>query len=329
MKKVFKGFIYFFLFVVILVAGFLSYVKFALPNVGDPEDIKVELTPERIERGKYLANSVNVCMDCHSTRDWSKFSGPILAGTLGIGGEEFNQSIGYPGRFTAKNITPFGIGKWTDGELLRAISSGVNKDGKALFPVMPHPSYGKLDREDLYSIIAYLRTLDPIESIIPESKPTFPMNFIINAIPKKAEFSKRPDTADVLAYGKYLFVAAACNDCHTKQIKGKPIAGMELAGGFEFPLFTGGKVVSSNITPDKETGIGKWTEEEFVQRFRAYADSAYVPMRIKNGEFNSFMPWTMYGGMKESDLKAIFAYLQTVKAVKNTIVKFVPDNVTE
>ncbi len=326
MKRALKIVMYIAIAFVVIIAGFLSYVKFALPDVGAPENIKVELTPARIERGRYLANCVNVCMDCHSTRDWTKFSGPSVAGTLGKGGEEFNQTIGFPGRFIAKNITPFGIGKWTDGELLRAISSGVNKDGKALFPVMPHPSYGKLDREDLYSIIAYLRTLEPIASILPESKPDFPMNFIINAIPKRAEFSKRPDTTDFLAYGKYLFTAAACNDCHTKQIKGKPIAGMELAGGFEFPLLTGGIVRSANITPDNETGIGKWKEEDFLKRFRAYADSSYVSAEIKKGDFNSFMPWMMYGHMKEGDLKAIYAYLKTIKPVNNTVVKFSPEN---
>jgi mono/diheme cytochrome c family protein len=264
-------------------------------------------------------------MDCHSTRDWNKFSGPLVPGTLGKGGEEFNQKFGFPGQFFSKNITPAGIGNWTDGEVLRAIASGVSKDGSALFPVMPHAAYGRMDKEDVLSIIAYLRTLPAIAHEVPASVPDFPMNFIINTIPKKAEFSKRPDPSDQLAYGAYLFNAAACGDCHTKQEKGQPIAGMELAGGFEFPLFTGGVVRSANITPDTETGIGTWTEQQFVDRFKVFADSSYVPPVFGKGEFNTVMPWMMYAQMTTDDLKAIYAYLKTVKPIKNQVQRFTKD----
>lgn len=310
---------------VLLIVGLVAvllYVKLALPNVGKPEEIKIEPTAKRLERGKYLATSVSVCMDCHSTRDWNKFSGPLVDGTLGKGGEVFDQKFGFPGTFYSKNITPAGIGNWTDGEVLRAITSGVNRDGKALFPVMPHAHFGKMDREDVYSIIVYLRSLKPIENIVSDSKPDFPMNFIINTIPQKAEFSKIPSKSDTVAYGAYLFNAASCSECHSKQEKGKPIAGMELAGGFEFRMPTGGIARSANITQDRETGIGKWTEKDFVERFKAYADSSYVPNTVGKGNFNTTMPWTMYSKMNAEDLKAIFAYLKTVKPIKNNVVKF-------
>ncbi|WP_348810799.1 c-type cytochrome [Flavobacterium maritimum] len=310
---------------VLLIVGLVAvllYVKLALPNVGKPEEIKIEPTAKRLERGKYLATSVSVCMDCHSTRDWNKFSGPLVDGTLGKGGEVFDQKFGFPGTFYSKNITPAGIGNWTDGEVLRAITSGVNRDGKALFPVMPHAHFGKMDREDVYSIIVYLRSLKPIENIVSDSKPDFPMNFIINTIPQKAEFSKIPSKSDTVAYGAYLFNAASCSECHSKQEKGKPIAGMELAGGFEFRMPTGGIARSANITQDRETGIGKWTEKDFVERFKVYADSSYVPNTVGKGNFNTTMPWTMYSKMNAEDLKAIFAYLKTVKPIKNNVVKF-------
>jgi cytochrome c2 len=308
------------------IIGFLSYVKMALPNVGDPENIKADQTPENIERGKYLANSVCVCMDCHSERDWTKYSGPLKPGTLGMGGEEFSQKLGFPGKYYAKNITPFALKDWTDGEILRAIASGVNKSGKALFPVMPHPNYGKLDKKDLFAIIAYLRSIPSVESKIPESESDFPMNFIINMIPQKAMYSNIPDTSDQVAYGKYLYTAASCTDCHTRQENGKPVEGMELAGGFKFPLISGGFVFSANITPDKETGIGNWSEETFVNRFKAYADTAYTPSAVNKGDFNTMMPWMMYSTMKTGDLKAIFAYLKTVKPVKNNVTKFMAED---
>lgn len=323
-KNLRKGIKYFVLIAIVAIVGLLSYVSFALPDVGDPENLTIEITPERVERGKYLAHSVNACMDCHSKRDWTKEAGPIMEGTLGQGGEEFSQKFGFPGKFYSKNITPYALKDWTDGEIFRAITSGVNKDGKALFPVMPHPKYGKSDREDIYSIIAYIRTLKPIENVVPESVPDFPMNFIINTIPQKPQFVKIPDQSNTVAYGAYILNAASCFTCHTKEDKGTPLPGMDLAGGFEFIMPSGGVVRSANITPDSETGIANWTEEMFVNRFKSYTDSTYKPADIKPGEFNTVMPWTVYGNMKTEDLKAIYAYLRTVKPVKNKVEKFSP-----
>jgi cytochrome c553 len=297
--------------------GLIGYLKIALPSIKLEKDLKIEVTKERVERGKYLANAVMACMDCHSRRDWNKFTGPITPGTFGQGGEEFSQKIGLPGYYTSKNITPFGIGDWSDAEVFRAITSGVDKSGKALFPIMPYPSYGKLDREDIYSVIAYLRTLEPISSNIAPSKSDFPMSLIINMIPKEAHFTTRPDKSDKIAFGKYLATAASCNHCHTQQVKGKPKKGFELAGGFEFPLSTGGIIRSANITPDPETGIGNWSEEDFVNRFKAYADSSFVPNAVQHNDYNTLMPWMMYGHMDTDDLKAIYAYLRTLKPVKN------------
>jgi len=324
-KKIMRGIKYIVLLVIVGITGLLSYVSFALPDVGNPENISIKISPERVERGKYLVNSVNACLDCHSTRDWSKFAGPVIEGTFGKGGQEFNQDFGLPGTFYSKNITPFALKSWTDGEILRAISSGVNKDGEPIFPLMPHPKYGKSDREDLYAIIAYIRTLEPIENKVPNSKPEFPMNFIIHTIPQKAQFSKMPEQNDQVAYGAYLFNSADCGTCHSKQEKGAPIPGMELAGGFEFKLPRGGTVRSANITSDKETGIGSWSEEIFLNRFKTFTDSTYKPMDVKPGEFNTVMPWMIYATMKQEDLKAIYAYLRTVKPINNTVIKFSKD----
>jgi len=320
MKKIIKRIL---LLLVVGIVGLLLYVKFALPNVGELEYLTIKPTISKLERGKYLATNVCVCVDCHSTRNWNEFSGPLVEGTIGKGGEVFDQRFGFPGSFYSKNITPFGIGNWTDAEVLRAITSGVSKDGKALFPIMPHPHFGQMDKEDLESIIVYLRSLKPIENKVPESVADFPMNFIINTIPQAPNYSKIPSESNNVAYGGYLFNAASCSECHTKQDKGKPIVGMELAGGFEFPMVTGGIVRSANITQDKDTGIGKWTEADFVKRFKSYTDSSYVPNKVNKGFFNTIMPWTMYGGMKESDLKAIYAYLKTIKPIHNNVEKFV------
>jgi mono/diheme cytochrome c family protein len=321
MKKVFKVLGVILLLFVVLMVGAVLYIKFALPNVGEAPVLTVEATPERIERGRYLANSVNVCMDCHSTRDWSKFAGPVVAGTLGKGGERFDQTVGFPGAYFSKNITPAGISRYTDGELYRVITTGVNNHGKAMFPVMPYPYYGKMDDEDIYSIIAYLRTLKPIDSAIPESQSDFPMSIILNTIPAKGTPQKRPDPSDELAYGQYLTNASGCIECHTQVEKGQVIPALAFGGGREFPM-PGGIVRSSNISPDEATGIGKWSPEAFVQRFKIYTDSAYTAPVVKPGEFNTVMPWEMYGTMTESDLRAIFTYLKTVKPISNSVERF-------
>ena len=309
---------------VVVFVGILSYIKFALPKIAAAPVLKVEMTPERIARGQYLANHVAVCIDCHSTRDWTRFSGPPTPGTFGKGGDVFDQKYGFPGVYYAKNITPEGISRYTDGELFRTITTGVSKEGQAMFPVMPFHYYGQMDQEDVKSIIAYIRTLPSIKNQVPESKSDFPMNFIINTIPHEASFTKLPPKTDVVNYGKYLANAASCIECHTKYEKGSLVAGTEFGGGREFPFPDGSIVRSANISPNEENGIGGWDEDTFVGLFKAYADSTAMSVKLNPGDFNSIMPWTMYGTMHEEDLKAIFAYLKTVKPISNTVVKFTP-----
>ncbi len=320
-KKILTGT---FVTLLVVITGALIYLKFVLPDVGPAPQLKVELTPERIARGEYLANHVAVCIDCHSSRDWTRFSGPPTEGTLGKGGDLFDQKFGFPGSYYAKNITPAGIGRYTDGDLFRVITTGVNKEGEAMFPVMPFHYYGQMDEEDINSIIAYVRTLKPIQNIVPKSTSDFPMNFILNTIPHKAHLTKRPEKSDVVNYGKYLTSAASCIDCHTKVDKGTLIAGTEYGGGREFPFPDGSVVRSGNISPDKETGIGMWKLETFISLFHAHADSTTLHTILKPGDFNSIMPWTMYGKMTNEDLAAIFEYLKTVVPVQNSVIKFSP-----
>lgn len=325
MKRLKKILIVLVLLLVAVIGGGALYLKAFLPDTGDAPDLKVVSSPERIERGRYLANAVCVCMDCHGTRDWSKFSGPPTPGTLGKGGELFDQKFGFPGSYYARNITPFGVGKWTDGELFRAITTGVNKDGKALFPVMPYHYYGQMDPDDIECIIAYLRTLPSIENTPPESSSDFPMNFIINTIPHKGVAMKRPAASDRVAYGKYMVNASGCIECHTQvDDKGQILPGKEFAGGREFPFPDGSKVRSANISPDPETGIGGTSQETFIGLFRARSDSATLNTNLAPGSMNTIMPWTMYGKMTDDDLAAIYAYLKSLKGIKNEVEKYTP-----
>lgn len=325
MKKVRKIAIWLIVVIAFVVILLLGYVQLGLPNVGQAADLKIEPTSERIERGKYLANHVCLCMDCHSTRDWSKLSGPVDPRSFGAGGERFDHNIGLPGIYYASNITPHGLKNWTDGEIFRAITHGVTKDNKALFPIMPYQHFSQMDPEDIYSIITYIRTLPAKKSKVLASKSDFPMNFIINTIPQKVDVKNvKPSPNDQIAYGRYLVNAASCSDCHSKVENEKAVPGMDFAGGNEFK-YPDGKIsnFSSNITPDTETGIGLWTEEQFLNRFKAYRDIKQNPVAVSEGDFQTVMPWTMISGMHDDDLKAIYAYLRTVKPVQNKVNTFV------
>jgi len=308
------------LILVVATVGLASYLTLFLPDVDPAPKLKVLATTESIKHGEYLATNVAACMDCHSSRDWTRFSGPLKNGTLGMGGEYFGPEMGFPGKFYARNLTPTNLGDWTDGEIFRAITSGVNKDGKALFPVMPYPYYNRMDKNDVLDIIAYLRSLSPIENEIPTSEIQFPMNFIMNTFPKKPIFSNQPDRMDSIKYGEYLINTAACMDCHTQADKGQLILDKAFAGGREF-ILPNGIARSANITPDKKTGIGSWPDSLFINRFKAFSHPEnFKP--ITNEQVNTIMPWTMYAGMETHDLQAIFSYLKTIKPIQNEVIHF-------
>jgi mono/diheme cytochrome c family protein len=320
MKNIILGFL---LLAVVGIGGAIIYLYTGYPEVGPPPEITIEGTEAQVKRGEYLAEHVAVCIDCHSTRDWTKFSGPIEPGTYGRGGDVFNEDMGMPGTFYAKNITPHNLNDWSDGEIYRTITTGVTKDGRPMFPVMPYPAYGKMDPDDVRAIIAYIRTLEPIDYKPPDSEANFPMNLILRTMPQPADPMERPSPEDSVDYGKYLTTIAGCAECHTPQNQGTDIEGMYLAGGFEFkgPF---GTVRSSNITPHKQTGIGNLSKEKFVSRFKQYDVSIDSLADVKEGQFNTVMPWQMYAGMTEQDLEAIYTYLKTVDPVENSVTRFTP-----
>lgn len=308
--------------VLMIISGY-AYLRFALPAVGAAPEIIVESTPARIERGRYLVHNVAACVDCHSQRDFSKLAGPNYPDSIGAGGLRFDHRIGFPGVFYSKNITPYGLGKWTDGEIYRAITSGVDRSGKTLFPVMPYTSYRKMQTEDVYAIIAYLRTMRPVPNDVPASAADFPVSLLMNLTPAAPEPVAPIDRRDTIGYGRYLVVTAGCADCHTYKKEGKD-SGDAFAGGNVFPLPMGGISRPANITPDKETGIGNWTAEQFVTRFKLFADTAINNQSVAKGGFNTVMPWKLYSGMDTSDLRSIYAYLKSLKPSHHPVEKFTP-----
>ena len=300
------------------VGGSVTYLMVGFPKVGPAPSLKIDATPALLARGKYLADNVSGCIDCHSTRDWQAQAGPVIAGTEGAGGERFGEDLGFPGTFYASNITPAALRDWTDGELGRAITTGVSRDGRALFPVMPFTAFGTMADEDIRAIVAYIRTIPPVARQVPASQANFPINLIMRTFPQPAAPTPVPPVSDAVAYGRYLTNAAGCAECHTPKDKGAPIPGMEFAGGPEFKVPWGSNF-GANITPDPETGIGKWDRAAFVRLFKSLPPEQARARRVEKGHFNTLMPWTVYAGMTETDLGAIFDYLQTVTPVKHKV----------
>jgi hypothetical protein len=106
--------------------------------------------------------------------------------------------------------------------------------------------------------------------------------------------------------------------------RGEPIEGMAFAGGSEFLLPNGRVVRGSNISSDPETGIGHWSRDAFLARFQIAATAAADHDLLPEDSVNTIMPWIPVAGMSEKHLGAIYAYLRTVKPVKNQVEVF-PD----
>jgi len=307
--------------VLVVLCG-LGYLFLVLPRVPAPSTIKIEATPERIARGKYLNDHVVGCTTCHTQRDFTKFSGPIKQELLGSGAAAFD--LGPAGIVYSKNITPAGIGDWTDGEVIRAVTQGVSRDGTPLFPVMPYPHFGAMSEDDLHAVVAYIRTLKAIPSTVPPRKLSFPLNLIVRTIPKANTYGVRPSPENKVAYGKYMVDAGLCSECHTPiDDQGTPLPGMDFAGGTEI-LETGYRVHSANLTPDANTGLGSWTEQQFIDKFKAFETPTNATLTGNDRAQNTPMPITSYAGMTREDLSAMFAYLRTLKPVTNRVEKF-PD----
>jgi cytochrome c553 len=294
-------------------------VKFYVlsPALRPAPDMKATGTPEAVEHGKYLVNHVTGCLGCHSKIDETKPGDFFIPGTEG-GGRDFGALPNVPIHIRAANITPdkdTGIGNWTDGEIVRAVREGVSRDGRPLFPQMPYQTYREtLSDDDALAIVSYLRTLKPIANRPGQTEVKFPISMFIRAVPKPLEKAPppAPPVTDKLARGKWLLKVASCGDCHdSHNEKMEPIPGKELAGGTRFPLPGDKYVYVPNITSDKATGIGAYSDDDLRRVFEEG--------KGKDGRDLYMMPWSYYRGMTPEDKDALYFALRQVPPVANVV----------
>jgi mono/diheme cytochrome c family protein len=282
------------------------------------DDLAVLRTPERIARGQYLVDHVMDCAGCHG--GINPATGAVDRTLPLIGGGVYGHTAGLPGEIPAPNITQdsnTGIGDWSDGEIMRAVREGVDRDGKALFPIMPYPEYAHTSDEDMQCVVAYLRTLPPVAHEVPERKLDFPVNMLVTLLPKPLTHRVEPPSADPIARGEYLVQLSGCAGCHTAlDAKGGMPANKFMAGGNHLHFVTQAPdepaLTLPNITQDKATGIGAWSD--------AQIKDAITAGRRPDGSFLRVeMPWLEFSKLTPEDVAAMVAYVRTVPALSNKV----------
>ena len=296
------------------VAGVVTIRLLPLPEYSEVAavDPGFKSTPARVERGAGLV--AMTCAGCHASAEDQRLIGRALA--------ELPKSWG---EVAAPNLTVHkraGLGAVGDAELVRAIRTGVDKDGKFMPPYMPR--YSRMADEDLAAIVAFLRSDDPwvaADAAKPDdSKPSlgvkFKSLFTWRPAVASAEPIVRPSRNEPEALGAYLVEdLLQCNLCHGSRkdslALAVPIQDPDyLGGGIEMTDFNGKPLFGANITFDEEAGIGRWTFDDFR---RAMVDGARpdgTPVR---------WPMPRYAALDEVELAAIFSYLSNVPPVEDAV----------
>ena len=276
-------------------------------------EIKVSTDSLVIEHGKNLVYGPAHCAYCHSTIDKMAAldKGEIVPLS---GGFEFKLPIG---KLYSRNLTPdmeTGIGKLTDAELVRTLRYGVGSDGRVILDLMP---FQHLSEDDMTAVISFLRSQKPISNKVPKNEYNLLGKIIVPLLVKPVsptrEILKSIEPSPTPEYGKYLSESVAnCRGCHTKRdLQTGAYIGTEFAGGLtiEADQKPGTFLTTPNLTPDKETGVmANWDLEKFKSRFR---QGKLIPFSI--------MPWGPFSRMSDTELEAIFRYINTLEPVKNDV----------
>jgi mono/diheme cytochrome c family protein len=280
-------------------------------------DLTVPVTPERVARGRRTASVL--CAPCHLDRARGAYSGRAMSGAA----PQF-------GRVYSPNITrdpEHGIGAWTDGEIAYLLRTGVARDGRYTPAWMP--KYPLLADDDVYDVIAFLRSDDPQvrAAAVPDSpcEPTFLTKayttFVAGPLPYPRGPIVAPPASEPVAFGRYLVTAKLdCYSCHSKSFLGvNPLAPERsegfLGGGNPMRDARRDRIYSANLTPHT-TGLARWSESDFRRAMKAGLRPDGRPLRP---------PMPLRPDLTDEEVAAMWAYLRTVPPIPNAVPTPLPE----
>lgn len=263
-----------------------------------------------IKQGEYVLRIAG-CAGCHTDVDRG---GASLAG---------GRAISTPfGAFYSPNITPdrsTGIGAWSDEDFIRALTEGISPDGRHYYPVFPYTSYTRMRKTDIRALKAYLFTVSPV--VQPNKTHDLPwymsshyVNWVwkfINFYP--GEYQPQVERTDQWNRGAYLATALAhCAECHSPR---------NFLGALDPARLNAGtqagpdNEVVPNITADKKTGIGRWSQDDLVY----FLETGATPEGDYTG---SLMAEVIDEGLRyltPEDRKSIALYIRTLPPIEHAV----------
>ena len=295
---------------VLAVAGLAAYVSVdGIPSYPVPAlRTAIASTPARVAHGEMLVASS--CAECHLNPGTGAFSGQLI--------RDLPQEFG---KIYSANITQdktYGIGSWTDGQLVALLRTGIGRDGR--FRIVM-PSFVHMSDEDVASLVAFLRSnnkwVQPVATPSHAQEPSFLSKALVHTVMKPTPLPTaavlEPAATNVVALGRYLVVGRyKCYDCHSADFKTNNALEPEqskgyLAGGTKMLNLAQQAVMTRNLTMDEDTGLGDWTPAQFTQAVR-FGMSPHGALHY---------PMPKYSRLTDAEARAIWAYLQSVPKIKN------------
>jgi mono/diheme cytochrome c family protein len=324
------------LVVFVLLAGGGAVIGIATHRINQVHDLPAPpivraAAPDEIARGGRLFRTL--CLDCHAgpaavpgraggdARDAAAAvvgAAPPSASTRVAAGARVASAPAFLGELWAPNITgdvTAGVGGWSDGELARLLRNGLRRDGRYAATM---PRFPRLADEDVAAIIGFMRSGDPLVAPVATRVP--PSRLGLGGILALAYAAgvdtsgpahvAAPPRAPSAEYGRYLAgVIYGCVDCHTTGVgttEEKLAAPGLLAGGLVLHGPDGAIVYSRNLTPDRETGLGAWSVEDFGRALREGTSRSGRRLRP---------PMPLFGAIDDLEAQAIFAFVRSVPPV--------------
>ena len=272
------------------------------------DNLTVNKTSGSTDHAKNLA--MNVCAGCHYDPEKKLFTGKYLDDLPKIAGKLYSANLTHSAEYGRAD-------KYTDAELFYLLKTGIARNGK----FMPYMMRPMMADEDVNEIIAFFRSNDPMLAAWDSSAGKTKINLIgrvgIRLGAKPQPYNKgvpRPDENNATEYGKYLVAVIGCYHCHSKKQFGLDFMDPEkskgyMAGGMKLKS-TNGKIRSANITPDTETGIGRWGEEDFKKAVIEGVSTSGRELRP---------PMPRFKNLTDKQVHAIFTYIKSLPPVHHKI----------